>query len=609
MTEKFKGTVLVVDDEPANLGVLFEFLGQAGFKVLVAENGHSALERVALAKPDVLLLDIKMPDMDGFEVYRQLKAQGNTDEMAVIFLSVLSDTESITSGFDMNAVDYITKPFNPLVVVARVEKHLTLHNLRQQLQREITERQQAEADREATMQLMRTTLDGMSDPVVLIGVDYQVLWANKAMEEQYGGERLGRPIQCYELTHKRADPCDLGTCICSLHEVQREMQPVTVMHDHIQANGEIRHLEIVASPLFDTDGNLTGIVEATRDITDLKRTQDALQTSEHSLTKAQSVAKVGHYKWDLETNTTTWSAELYRIFGVDLGTYTPTTDNFFELVHPEDVHIISAERVAEVAKIQNHELEFRVFDQSTLEVKYIHLWGETTFDSDGVPHKIFGIIQDITDQKQAVAANLQLATIEARQRLARDLHDSMTQSLDSLILSVDSAGYFLENERYEALANSLNVLDAAAHQTRQEMRLFLFELQLAPTMKINLNELLTTRLNTVEKRVGIETKLETEGIGDIPNSWEVELFYIAIEALNNTLKHADASQVSVTIQSTPYQLNLSIVDDGRGFIVAEHLDCGMGIDNMMTRAANLGGELTIISEPDRGTQVEFTVQR
>ena len=126
MTTDYKGTVLVVDEEPANLGVLFEFLEQANFKVLVAKNGRSVLERVALENPDILLLDINMPDIDGFEVYRQLQARGDTDRMTVIFLSVLSDTDSIVSGFDLNAVDYITKPFHPLEVVALVKKLLSL---------------------------------------------------------------------------------------------------------------------------------------------------------------------------------------------------------------------------------------------------------------------------------------------------------------------------------------------------------------------------------------------------------------------------------------------------------------------------------------------------
>ncbi|MFQ5407248.1 MAG: PAS domain S-box protein [Anaerolineales bacterium] len=152
MNQEQKGTVLVVDDEAANLGVLFEFLRQADYKVLVAEDGADALEVVNRSQPDIILLDVKMPDMDGFELYRRMKEIGLTADTPVIFLSVLTETMDKVRALDMNAVDYITKPFEPLEVVARVEKHLTLHNLRQrlqeqnaQLQQEIAERGRAEA--------------------------------------------------------------------------------------------------------------------------------------------------------------------------------------------------------------------------------------------------------------------------------------------------------------------------------------------------------------------------------------------------------------------------------------------------------------------------------
>ncbi|MFQ5625334.1 MAG: response regulator, partial [Methyloligellaceae bacterium] len=88
MKEERKGIVLAVDDEPANLGVLFEYLKQADYRVLIAENGRAALERVKRARPDIVLLDIKMSDMDGFELYRRMKEIELTADTPVIFLSV-----------------------------------------------------------------------------------------------------------------------------------------------------------------------------------------------------------------------------------------------------------------------------------------------------------------------------------------------------------------------------------------------------------------------------------------------------------------------------------------------------------------------------------------
>ncbi|MGG6238367.1 response regulator [Nodosilinea sp. AN01ver1] len=145
-------TILVVDDTPTNLEVLFDFLSNAGFKVLFAEDGESALEKAHYAAPDLILLDILMPGMDGFETCRRLKASPLTAAIPVIFLTALTDTSDKVKGFALGAVDFITKPLQYEEVLARVKTHLRLQALTQQLQdqnarleREVQERTQAEA--------------------------------------------------------------------------------------------------------------------------------------------------------------------------------------------------------------------------------------------------------------------------------------------------------------------------------------------------------------------------------------------------------------------------------------------------------------------------------
>lgn len=146
------GTILVVDDTPTNLEVLFDFLNEAGFKVLFAEDGESALAKASYATPDLILLDILMPGMDGFETCRRLKANEITQSIPVIFLTALNDTVDKVKGFTLGAVDFITKPLQYEEVVARVKTHLRLQALARQLQEqnarlahEMQERQQAEA--------------------------------------------------------------------------------------------------------------------------------------------------------------------------------------------------------------------------------------------------------------------------------------------------------------------------------------------------------------------------------------------------------------------------------------------------------------------------------
>lgn len=127
--------VLLVDDNPINLRILYKTLDASGYRLLVARNGASALEIAQVAKPSLVLLDVMMPDLDGFEVCRRLKADPATAGIAVIFLSALGDSQAKVEGFAVGGVDYIAKPFQSDEVVARVRTHVKIQRLERQLGR------------------------------------------------------------------------------------------------------------------------------------------------------------------------------------------------------------------------------------------------------------------------------------------------------------------------------------------------------------------------------------------------------------------------------------------------------------------------------------------
>jgi CheY-like chemotaxis protein len=136
MTNDDKKLILLVDDAPANLQVAREILKDA-YRTRVATSGAKALELVkAQPPPDLILLDVMMPEMDGYEVCTQLKADVVTRDIPVIFLTAMTDVKDETRGFEVGAVDYIHKPFSPPVVLARVQTHLNLRETREQLARE-----------------------------------------------------------------------------------------------------------------------------------------------------------------------------------------------------------------------------------------------------------------------------------------------------------------------------------------------------------------------------------------------------------------------------------------------------------------------------------------
>ncbi|HBK96474.1 MAG TPA: hybrid sensor histidine kinase/response regulator [Microcoleaceae bacterium UBA10368] len=129
-----RSIILIVDDNQTNLDVLFELLRNYGFKVLVALDGESAIEQTEYIHPDLILLDIMMPGIDGFETCRRLKADPPTRDIPIIFMSALSDTIDKVKGFQAGAVDYITKPFQHEEVLSRIETHLTIRSLQKKLQ-------------------------------------------------------------------------------------------------------------------------------------------------------------------------------------------------------------------------------------------------------------------------------------------------------------------------------------------------------------------------------------------------------------------------------------------------------------------------------------------
>ena len=128
MMSKFShtnGIVMIVDDTPGNLALLSDTLSEAGYRVLVATDGLSALEQIAYLKPDIILLDVLMPGIDGFETCNQLKSEPETAGIPVLFMTALSELDDLLRGFGEGAVDYIVKPIRPPEVLARVDVQLT----------------------------------------------------------------------------------------------------------------------------------------------------------------------------------------------------------------------------------------------------------------------------------------------------------------------------------------------------------------------------------------------------------------------------------------------------------------------------------------------------
>lgn len=158
--------ILAVDDTPASLRLLTDILSSEGYQVRSAINGELALRAATAQPPQLVLLDVNMPGMDGFEVCRRMKQEPQLHDVPVIFVSALSETPEKLKGFDIGGVDYVTKPFQREELLARVRTHLDLHHLQHNLEEMVAERTQSLSESE--QRLKNTLLESVSAVAAMV---------------------------------------------------------------------------------------------------------------------------------------------------------------------------------------------------------------------------------------------------------------------------------------------------------------------------------------------------------------------------------------------------------------------------------------------------------
>jgi nitrate/nitrite-specific signal transduction histidine kinase len=212
------------------------------------------------------------------------------------------------------------------------------------------------------------------------------------------------------------------------------------------------------------------------------------------------------------------------------------------------------------------------------------------------------------ENTQLFKQSRQVAIMDERNRLSRDLHDAVTQSIYSLTLLAEAGQRMIKNGDFSQAEENQTRLGEIAQQALQEMRLLVYELRPQVLQREGLVGALEHRLAAVERRAGINVRLHVAQEMNLPHEVEEEIFHLAIEALNNALKHAGASEVLLSLDSKEGFLTLKVEDNGRGFDPElANNQGGIGISSMIERAEKLGGSLTILSEPNAGTEVSVKI--
>jgi diguanylate cyclase (GGDEF)-like protein/PAS domain S-box-containing protein len=253
-------SILIVDDAPDSLDLLNAMLRSQGYHTFVANSGMRAIDLAQRVQPDLILLDVMMPGMDGFETCRRLKAHPETTGIPVIFISACSSTDDVVSGFDHGAVDYISKPIRLPEVQARVRSQLQMLS-------------SSEHQRRQTRRL-RMIVEGMDEGLMLVGADGRIQYANPASERCLGyseSELAGRPLAAllaepaandYAAYFDRRDTAAEERC--------RGTREVLLQ----QANGSLRPMDLNLSPMASGEQLYVALLH---DISHHKQSETALQ--------------------------------------------------------------------------------------------------------------------------------------------------------------------------------------------------------------------------------------------------------------------------------------------------------------------------------------------
>ncbi len=242
--------ILIVDDTPDNLTVLRKILTEHGYRIRPAINGKIALKTIQSDPPDLILLDIMMPQMDGYEVCSILKSSAETRDIPIIFISALSEVDDIVKAFQAGGVDYITKPFQTEEVLARVHTHLELQNAIQ--------------EKEASHMMMKTILNSIENTIITVDDKFRVINCNQALNT------ICKDFSENEETFVEKLKLGEGPCAEVLHQTLKTNKPVKERRVTCKCNGDTgKTLVLNTAPLNQKGKSFEGAVLVIRDITRL----------------------------------------------------------------------------------------------------------------------------------------------------------------------------------------------------------------------------------------------------------------------------------------------------------------------------------------------------
>lgn len=633
-----KGVILIVDDTPTNLEVLLDLLEADGFKVVVAEDGERAISLAEYAPPDLILLDILMPGIDGFETCRRLKLNYITKEIPIIFLTAVTDNVDKVKGLHLGAVDYITKPLNHDEVLARVNTHFRLQSLtkklteqNERLEKEIYQRQQLEAEREQAFKALqrsearfRRLIESNVIGVVFSLLDGKITDANDAFLKIIGYDRID--LETGNLNWQAITPPEYAHLNqVAIAELSSSGAFNAFEKEYFRKDGSRISVMIGGATI---DESKQAIVSFVLDLTQHKQAEDKIREQAALLNITTDAILVR----DLDNKIRYWNHGAENIYG-----WTSA-----EAIEQNANQLLYQQKLVEQLEVVQKTLkEYGTWQGELYQVnkqgQKIIVASRWTLMSDpqGKPKSILTVNTDITEKKQLESQFLRTQRLESLGTLAGGIaHD-----LNNILAPVLAVAQLLKIKFPKADEQSQHLFDIIETNTKRGAALVKQVLQFARgvegkrtivQVKHLINEVIQIAEKTFPKSIELRTKIEPELClvsGDathlhqmlmnlvvnardaMPNGGKLlisaENLFVDEQYARMNLDASVGSYIKLTVKDTGIGMSSEIVDRiFEPFFTTKDIGkgTGLGLSTVRGIVKSHGGFIDVFSKVGEGTE-------
>ncbi|MGB5601860.1 MAG: response regulator [Gammaproteobacteria bacterium] len=661
--------ILIVDDDATMRLLMTETLIEDGYIIDDVDNGPAALDKVATSPPDMVLLDVKMPGMSGFEVCSKIRELTGDTSISIVMVTGLDDSESIEKAFQLGATAFVTKPINWDTFPYRIQYLLKARSA-------IVELKQRELHLQHTERISRILTQGKNKDTILLDVLHEMLdifsaerasilnaQDNNCTKLDIVSEALR--VDCTSIADDQGTPVNnigneiLQWSINSENPILSTYPSQIPSHDFTENNRVFHqmlkslqvhnshpwflalHRSIDARPWSVTEQETYYII-CLRLAGILSRylLMEKLHNSENLLRQAQRVGHIGNWHWNVKKNKLSWSDQLFLIYGYKPISFTPTFEDFFDAVTEEDLGRLSNFRRTIFTSEESCSVEHRI-KLPNGETRWVYQQAAGKLDSYGNLAEVNGIVQDITDrikkQEQEAQNNKMEAIGQLTSGVAHDFGNLMTIARGNLELLDQSfiEEYDINEEYREILDDACSAIEDAVELTKQLLA-FSRKKSLAQEY-LNVEESITGYIKLFSNILGDKIELSINIEDDLPDilvdttQFESSFLNVIINARNampdgglltvraGLKQYPDGKESHNTDNDIADQaVSISITDTGIGmsddirkhatepfFTTRKDEGTGLGLSMVYAFMRQSRGDLTIDSSPGQGTCVDM----